>query len=639
MGRLYGTFRGNTSMAKNGSFEMKNILKVEEQLFKKNARPSQLEAIEWWRKEAHRRQEKEQGKVEKALRMSEKERQKQIEDKGREAMIGEQLRETGGNIAGIYPILPKIDETQTYEASSKKITQPQEWPSAPDDSFFREIMDVPPPYFTEGQRMVMPVPAPGRREQVSTIQDTPPKTSQHQIDMAELTKKTAHLTVGGERGAAKTEIDNPPILTCPFDPLNETYPPLSDEGTNLAHLWRKLEKLPLILELMNKIVEFMLRGGEADCYHHLMEGKTRKQQGAIYLFLVHLFIQHYKAKNLRPPKKVGALAKQINEDEGDEIEDNASTTLLLELLDLINEERPKFREDKGFTRIGAKNTSTSPVRNMLATTLCHPPRGNVDIYEQTKDALSWFYLKNGPLMQKELDLARMAVLWTSRPELFNPDIIAQMYTDLTPTQRLVASLHMTQSLIVLGKQIHPHWYLLESLMDHCSTPGFLRDPVLFLNDYMDARQEYYESQTSRVDCGRDTGKLGELSRNFPIREVHPRLKADGELERIFVYTPLTKLEILKMKEVVPSHSKDPVGFYKELTDILTMGTYTLEDLTQILQKLLPPGIYEQLRGKNWRIDANYDMVWATLEQRDRERKAGADIDPLIKNAPQHILQV
>ncbi|KAJ1214897.1 hypothetical protein NDU88_002508 [Pleurodeles waltl] len=504
---------------KTGSFEMNNILKVEEQLFKKNARPSQMEAIEWWRKEAHRQQEKEQGKVEKALRMSEREKKKLMEEKGREAMIGEQLRETGGNIAGIYPILPKIDETQTYEASSKKITQPQEGPSAPDDSFFQEIMDVPPPYFTEGQRMVMPVPAPGRQEQVSAIQDSPPKTSQHQKDMAELTEKTAHLTVGGERGAAKTEIDNPPILPCPFDPLNDTYPPLSDEGENLARLWEKIEKLPLILEMTNKMVEFMLRGGNADCYHHIMQGKTKKQQGAIYWFLVHLFIQYYKVKGLRPPKKIGALVTQIDKDEGDEIEDNASTILLLELLDLIAEERSKFKEDKNFTKLGRKNQS--PVRHMLATTLCYHQNENMDLYEQTKDSLSWFYLKNGQLMQTELDLARMAVLWTSRPELFNPDIIAQMYTDLMPAQRLIASLHMTQSLIILCKQIHPHWYLLESLMDHCTTPGFLRDPSPFLNDYMDARQEYYESQTSRVDCGRDTRKLGELSRNFPIREVHP----------------------------------------------------------------------------------------------------------------------
>ncbi|KAJ1117234.1 hypothetical protein NDU88_005434 [Pleurodeles waltl] len=442
----------------------------------------------------------------------------------------------------------------------------------PDDSFLREIMDVPPPYFTEGQRMVMPVPAPGRQGQASTTPEIPHEISQHQKDMVEITEKTAHLTVGG---AAKVETDNPTILPCPFDPLNDTYPPLSDEGTNLARLWEKIEKLPLILELINKMVEFMLRGGDADCYHHIMQGKTKKQQGAIYRFVVHLFVQHYKVNGLRPPKKVGALVTQINNDEGDEIEDNASTTLLLELLDLMTEERSKFKQDKNFTRLGTKNKS--PVRNMLATTLSHPRSENVDVYEQTKDSLSWFYLKNGPLIQTELDLARMAVLWTSRPELFNPDIIAQMYTDLTPAQRLIASLHMTQSLIILGKQIHPHWYLLESLMDHCTTPGFLRDPVPFLNDYMDARQEYYESRASGVNCNRNSRKIENCiqklkervqrvesswqaqtpSQVLRILQYHQnRIREEEEREKSRVKE--TKLKALVAQTIIPKSVMNPI---------------------------------------------------------------------------------
>ncbi|KAJ1187147.1 hypothetical protein NDU88_003926 [Pleurodeles waltl] len=86
-----------------GIFDIENVLKVEEQLFKRKARQGQLEAIEWWRKEAHRRQEKAQGKVEKAQRMSGKNRQEELQEKGKQVVLEQMIRESQGNVTGLYP--------------------------------------------------------------------------------------------------------------------------------------------------------------------------------------------------------------------------------------------------------------------------------------------------------------------------------------------------------------------------------------------------------------------------------------------------------------------------------------------------------------------------------------------------------
>ncbi|KAJ1198997.1 hypothetical protein NDU88_002835 [Pleurodeles waltl] len=626
---------------KNGTFDMNNVLKVEEQLHKRKARPGQIEAIEWWRKEAHRRYEKEQGKVEKALRMSEKDKQKQFEEIGREVTIERKIRENEGNIAGIYPLLPTIADGPPY-------LPVKEWPVAPEDPLLMELIDVPPPYFNGGPQMVAPIPPIQASQQppapTAPVFPGPPSVSQKELDS--LVQKTNELAVTdvpkSEKEEAETRVDVPespnPIDVCPHDPLNNTYPPLTMEGKYLAELWTKIKNLPTVMEQMNEIVEFMLRGGSHLPYEKVMLGRTKLQQGDIYRFILHLYAQYFKFKKLRTPKDIGELISKLGEEDEEETGEEAAGRIP-QLLDFMTELRPKLKENTKHTRIGA-DVGTQ-VHQMIVRKQGRAPKlGSKDSDQQTEKDLTWFYEEYGPFTEYEKGLAKTAILWTSQPQLFNPDLLAQMYSELGGRERLIASIHMTQHLITLSKQTRPHCCLLESLLDRCTSPGFLQSPDRFLNIYLDARQEHYNAQGTP-----NSGQInvGGVEKNctygqYPIREVHPRQGANGDLERVFVYTPLTKLEIMRMKELVPPHSKDPVGFFKELTHILTMGVYTYGDLTQILQKTLPPGIYEKLRGQDWMID-NTPLSWTVLETADRDRLPGADIEPQLKSAPGMILKI
>ncbi|KAJ1115058.1 hypothetical protein NDU88_003286 [Pleurodeles waltl] len=285
--------------------------------------------------------------------------------------------------------------------------------------------------------------------------------------------------------------------------------------------------------------------------------------------------------------------------------------------------------------------STIPLQNREQASIgVYPdyPTGE-ELYEETEKELDWFLETEPPLTMEEQELARTATLWTSQPRVFNADIIAQMYSDLPVVQRRIASLYMVQHLITLHKFLRHRDYALDDLMSKCTSLDFLENPSKFLNEYFNARQEYHESQSRNFSSKEKISGKGQITRQYPLREVHPKMNAAGTaLERVFVYTPLTKLEIMKMKEMVPPHSKDPVGFYKELTDVLTMGTYTLSDLTTLLQKLLPPGIYEKLRGQNWEVE-NVRLDWAALVASDAGRLAGADIPEDVKTVPALVLKI
>ncbi|KAJ1088545.1 hypothetical protein NDU88_001702 [Pleurodeles waltl] len=69
-----------------------------------------------------------------------------------------------------------------------------------------------------------------------------------------------------------------------------------------------------------------------------------------------------------------------------------------------------------------------------------------------------------------------------------------------------------------------------------------------------------------------------------------------------------------------------------------MGTYTLADMTIMLKHLLPSGIYEKLREKNWVVDA-VELNWANLETHESTREPGGDIHQDIKALPGLILKV
>ncbi|KAJ1168927.1 hypothetical protein NDU88_000839 [Pleurodeles waltl] len=317
---------------------------------------------------------------------------------------------------------------------------------------------------------------------------------------------------------------------------------------------------------------------------------------------------------------------------------------LNKLLDLMREHRHKFKE--GTVTPERKISKQHPVRcvpplgDRFAPLLAFPePPSSEELYEETEEALDWFFEQEPPLTAEEQEMVRTATLWTSQPKIYNSDIIAQLYSSLPLIQRRLASLYMTQHLMTLNRVFRPHQSALEDLISKCTSLAFLQDPAHFLNIFLDARQEYHDEVARTLLRARNTDyREKEMYRQYPLREVHPRVNAANELQKVFVYTPLTKLEIMKMKEMVPLHSKDPVGFFKELTDVLTMGIYTLTDLTIIQKNLLPPGIYEKLRGQDWLVD-NANLNWAALETNDNARTAGADIPDDVKLAPTLILKV
>ncbi|KAJ1090657.1 hypothetical protein NDU88_003786 [Pleurodeles waltl] len=223
-----------------GTFDIENVLKVEEQLFRRKARQGQLEAIEWWRKEAQRRQEKAQGKVEKAQRMSGKNRQEELQEKGKEVVLEQMIRESQGNVTGLYPVLPSC-ENSCPDKSKKNPLLPSA-PMPPDDSSLIDLLDVPPPYSTN-TRPLLPIHNLPSLVSPETVEDL--SEAARFLSIAEKDKKDE--AGGGE-----------PEGQCPQDPLSTIYPTLGDEGKRLVAIWKKIEKIPAVI-IFNGIYE-KLRG-------------------------------------------------------------------------------------------------------------------------------------------------------------------------------------------------------------------------------------------------------------------------------------------------------------------------------------------------------------------------------------------
>ncbi|KAJ1144087.1 hypothetical protein NDU88_010389 [Pleurodeles waltl] len=356
-----------------------------------------------------------------------------------------------------------------------------------------------------------------------------------------------------------------------------------------------------------------------------------------------LFARYFQANGLKIPTTLADIINDLNE-KTEEVEDEIDGAVGT-LLALMIQQQRKFKEGP------SRPTKQCPLRGDLGkrkkftpstyTTVSFFPEAptSEELYEETEEALEWFLDQEPPLTVEEQELARTATLWTSQPKIYNPDVIAQLFSNLPLTQRRLASIYMTQHLMTLNKIIRPHQKALEDLLSRCTSLTFVQDPSLFLNIFLEARQEYHDEVTRTLlrSRHRDLQQKDTL-RNFPLREVHPRTDVGNNLHRVFVYTPLTKMEIMKMKEMVPSHSKDPTGFFKELADVLTMGTYTLADMTIMLKHLLPSGIYEKLREKNWVVDA-VELNWANLETHESTREPGGDIHQDIKALPGLILKV
>ncbi|KAJ1213254.1 hypothetical protein NDU88_000892 [Pleurodeles waltl] len=603
-----------------GTFDIENVLKVEEQLFRRKARQGQLEAIEWWRKEAQRRQEKAQGKVEKAQRMSGKNRQEELQEKGKQVVLERMIRESQGNVTGLYPVLPSCENSCPDKSKKNPLLPSTSMP--PNDSALIDLLDVPPPYSTNTQPLL-------------PVHNLPPLVSPETVE--DLSEAARFLSIA-EKDKKDEAGGGEPEGQCPHDPLSTIYPALGDEGKRLVAIWKKIEKIPAVQNNINGMLEFMLRGGDSTPYQDVLKGRNRKQQMYIYTFMLYLFARYFQFKRLRNPAKLEDLMEEVAEEEEGGDNGEGVDSKLNKLLDLMREHRHKFKE--GTVTPERKISKQHPVRcatplgDRFAPLLAFPePPSSEELYEETEEALDWFFEQEPPLTAEEQELVRTATLWTSQPKIYNSDIMAQLYSSLPLTQRRLASLYMTQHLMTLNRIFRPHQSALEDLLSKCTSLAF------FLNIFLDARQEYHDEVARTLLRARHT-EYGEkeMYRQYPLREVHPRVNAANELQKDFVYTPLTKLEIMKMKEMVPPHSKDPVGFFKELTDVLTMGIYTLTDLTIILKNLLPPGIYEKLRGQDWLVD-NANLNWAALETNDNARAAGADIPDDVKLAPTLILKV
>ncbi|KAJ1160622.1 hypothetical protein NDU88_001118 [Pleurodeles waltl] len=556
--------------------------------------------------------------------MSEKAKQYELQETGKEVVLEQVIRERQGNVTGLYPVLSQCEDT--YPNKLKKNSLLPSAPTSFDDTPLIDLLDMPPPYSTN-----MRPPLRGSDQVVSApigiIEDL--SEAARRLSLAEKEKKDE--AVGEDKEGQ-----------CPHDPLNTIYPTLDEKGRQLVATWMRIEKIPAVQSHIDGMIEFMLRGRDPIPFEDVMKGRNKRQQMHIYTFMLYLFARYFQFKELRNPKKVEELIQEI-EVEGGEIGEKVELRLT-KLLDLMREHRHKFKE--GALTPERKKTASNqhPVR-------CVPPQGDrfaplptfsepptsEELYDETEDALDWFLEQEPPLEEQEL--VRTATLWTSQPKTFNSDIIAQLFSNLPLTQRRLASMYMTQHLMTLNKVFRPHQSALEDLLFKCTFLSFVQDPTPFLNTFLDARQEYHDEVARTLLRSRHTDFRGkEAYRQYPLREVHPRTDAANTLHRVFVYTPLTKLEIMKMKEMVPPHSKDPTGFFKELTDVLTMGTYTLTDITIILKNVLPSGIYERLRGQNWLVD-NTDLNWAAFEVLDNARPAGADIQDDIKKLPDLVLKV
>lgn len=121
-----------------GTWDIECIMRVEEELWKRKARPSQTEAIELWRKEAHRRAQKELGKVEKSKRMSEQAKEKQLQEEGEKVLAEQADRERSALVTGIYPVLSE-EIIEEHPKSPVKVI-----PTAP-DNFLPAYLSEPPP--------------------------------------------------------------------------------------------------------------------------------------------------------------------------------------------------------------------------------------------------------------------------------------------------------------------------------------------------------------------------------------------------------------------------------------------------------------------------------------------------------------
>ncbi|XP_078509538.1 uncharacterized protein LOC144769359 [Lissotriton helveticus] len=82
----------------------------------------------------------------------------------------------------------------------------------------------------------------------------------------------------------------------------------------------------------------------------------------------------------------------------------------------------------------------------------------------------------------------------------------------------------------------------------------------------------------------------------------------------------------------------PAGFHRELKDMLRMGEYTYPDIIKMLKVLLPAGIYEKLKEKEWEVGEK-KIDWTALETEDNTRVPGTGLGDKAKALPELLIQV
>ncbi|XP_078506665.1 uncharacterized protein LOC144766813 [Lissotriton helveticus] len=675
-------------------------MRVEEALWKKKARQSQKDAIELWRKEAHKRTEKE-------VRKSELSRESQGRAQERELIeIGEQVkaeqsdRQRHALIKGMYPLLAEGVPKATPEASSNFPpplipTKLRHKPTAADIFISSYLDDTVPEYANPVRAPPVPVnqvihapsdtgvpltapPAqsaiqvqptlqlptlPGRRMSVDdsslgAARGGPPQTPppHKRLTLAELHAQASQRT---PRYQSVAEIRKS-LAECCYDPV-----PGEDNMVLYSFRVRKVAEylvtLPNMKEDLDRIYRFIRTGDDPESIGEIMSQRKAEIQLMILKFLINCLIreQDYPSKDSAEMRILTRWSDNIAEGKHKTVGamESMYKKIRKEIIRLHDQRKaaqvsekesisdPEEEENENPARIAYVGKSRFPDRHLRLEhkSIFHhpaPEQGSLEQVFQATDHILKSRIGYSELStMHEQELARSAVRWITDSTTFPDEIVAQMFLKLPPAEQRLVGMYMIQHLITLYEGQH-------------SDPGPLHDILNELLQYrwrglgtdlisviLEQRHKYRTFLNPHfVHVSPPESKPFYIDRQNPLREVHPVQGAGGVMQRVFVYTPISKMELLEMKKLIPCHDKDPAGFHRELKDMLRMGEYTYPDIIKMLKVLLPAGVYEKLKEKEWEVGEK-KIDWAALEAEDKARVPGTGLGDKCKELPELLIQV
>ncbi|KAJ1107030.1 hypothetical protein NDU88_004427 [Pleurodeles waltl] len=166
----------------------------------------------------------------------------------------------------------------------------------------------------------------------------------------------------------------------------------------------------------------------------------------------------------------------------------------------------------------------------------------------------------------------------------------------------------------------------------------------YLRQLLSYRKNYHHKRNKETGSASPSRIPSTDTTQHPLREVPPSyVPATGEgaaavpahWKQQFVYQQWDRTEVLALKAHLPDPRKNPAGFYKEFSQIISPQILTLMDIKMLFGTLVPQDIWKTIIQKDYPVELG--GTWDQLDHEDQDRKPGDKPGALIVALPDRLL--